>query len=219
MFPRIRPLLTALVVALTGYAAERELLPIMLFENSGQAPADVRFVLQYQHLKAYYRNDSVLFRDGAASITMRFRGESPSVRLTALEPIAGRVNFLRGNNSDQWIRDLKLYSGLAYRGLYRGVDLVWRSNKHVLKSEFVVAPGADVHAIKLAYSGKVDVSVGESGCLLLRLASGTIREDAPVAYTIGPRGRTPVRASFRVAQGQVGFDVGPYDRAVTLVID
>src|SRR5258708_1318020 len=103
MFPRMLPVYTLILVA-TGNAAERESLPIMLFENHGQAPADVRFLLQYQRLRALYRNDAVRFRDGAKSFTMRFRGQNRSTRLTALEPIPGRVNFLRGNDPAAWIR-------------------------------------------------------------------------------------------------------------------
>src|SRR5258706_9160341 len=97
--------------------------------------------------------------------------------------------------------------------------MIWRSDKHGLKSEFVVSSGADVRVIKLVYSGEVHVGLGESGCLLVRGANSTIREDPPVAYTIGPRGRIPMRAGFRVAHNQVSFDVGPYDHTATLVID
>src|SRR5260370_35544937 len=69
------------------------------------------------------------------------------------------------------------------------------------------------------YSGPLEVRVGEAGCLLLRTGRGTIREDPPVAYTIGPGGRIPVRVSFQVARGEVGFVVGSYDRTSRLVID
>src|SRR5260370_27516566 len=147
------------IVAVAGYAAEPVSLPVMLFENHGEAPADVRFVLQYEHLRAHYRNDAVLFRDGATLITMRFRGQSPATRLTALEPVPGRANFLRGNDAAAWIGDMLLYSGLAYHGLYPGIDMVWRTHNQMLKSEFVVAPGADVKAIRLMYSGPLEVRV------------------------------------------------------------
>src|SRR5258707_47714 len=114
MAPRILTPACTLFVVLTAHAAERASLPIVLFENHGQAPHDVRFVLQYQHLRALYRNDGVLFRDGATSIIVRFSGQSPSARITALDPIQGRANFLQGSDAAAWIRDVQLYSGLAY---------------------------------------------------------------------------------------------------------
>src|SRR5260370_38806589 len=101
------------IVAVAGYAAEPVSLPVMLFENHGQAPADVRFVLQYQHLRALYRHDAVVFHDGVRSITMRFRSQSPSTQLFALEPVPGLANFLQGRDPAAWIRDVRLYSWLA----------------------------------------------------------------------------------------------------------
>ena len=76
-----------------------------------------------------------------------------------------------------------------------------------LKSEFVVAPGADPYRIQIAYSGVENPRVDESGALLLTTAAGELREEAPEIYQLGAAGRETRKGAFRVSGEVVSFYV------------
>jgi len=85
----------------------------------------------------------------------------PGVDGLDLQP--GRANFLIGDDPKQWRTDVPLYSRVVYKDLYPGVDMVYSSQARLLKSEFVVAPGADPARIRIAYSGVDGLRVDRSG--------------------------------------------------------
>src|SRR5579859_8130731 len=219
MVVRILSGLCPLAMTLGGCLAKGASLPVMLFENRGQAPADVRYILQYQEIRACFRDHSIVVRDGPTSITIKFNGGSSSSRVRSLAQLPGHLNFLQGPDATKWIRGAQLYSGVVYPGLYPGIDMVWQTHKSSLQSEFRIAPGANARTIRLLYSGMIALRIGTSGCLLIQTSRGMIREDPPVAYVQGNGGRTPVAVRFRVTGGTVRFELAPYDHSKTLLID
>jgi hypothetical protein len=72
--------------------------------------------------------------------------------------------------------DIPSYSSVVYRGLYPGIDMVWRVSGGHLKSEFVAAAGADPRIIRIAYSGAQGLEVAPDGRLLIHTAAGDLVE-------------------------------------------
>jgi hypothetical protein len=56
------------------------------------------------------------------------------------------------------------------------------------------APGANRRAIRLGFDGVHRLRVNGAGNLALCTAAGTLVQRAPLAYQLGPHGRTPVAA-------------------------
>ena len=192
----------------------------MLFENHGQAGPGRALCSKKRRDQRLFRDDEVQFLTGSAPIRLRFAGGSAAIRPTALDPNPGRLNFLTGNDPAQWITNLQLLSGLVYRGAYPGIDVRWLVRDSQAKSEFVLAPGADAAVIQLHYSGISAIEIDDSGSLQVRAEGGTMREHTPEAYTVEHGTHKPVQVAFRLGQhGDVGFDVGPYDHNLVLVID
>ncbi len=57
----------------------------------------------------------------------------------------GMVNYLLGDDPDQWHTQVPSYAGLAYRELYPGIDLAYTGTDGQLKRTYTLAPGADHH--------------------------------------------------------------------------
>lgn len=109
---------------------------------------------------------------------------------------------------------------IIYHHVFSGIDLVVYGKGREIEYDWIVAPGADVGAVQVSFSGAQDVSVDRSGDLVIDTAAGEVRQTAPVLYQVGRRGRQPVNGRFELrADGQVGFAVGAYDRTRELVID
>jgi len=138
------------------------------------------------------------------------------------------VSWFHGQ-PDEWQTGIGAYQQVAYPNTWRGIDALYERASGVsgLKSAYVVAPGADPSAIRLAWHGADRAALDETGSLVLTTPVGTVREVAPVAWqdrTDG--GRDAVTAHFTLlsdgADGnpiEVGFDTGTFDARRSLTID
>ncbi|MEL7053959.1 MAG: SBBP repeat-containing protein, partial [Cyanobacteria bacterium J06588_5] len=115
---------------------------------------------------------------------------------------------------------MSTYGGLVYRDLYDGIDLSYSGEEGILKSEFVVHPGADPGDIQLAYSGIEGMSLRADGALVLQTPFGELVETAPLLYQTINGEQITVDGQYQLlGDNQVGFAIGDYDPAYALVID
>ena len=135
-----------------------------------------------------------------------------------------RVSYFKGTK-DQWRTGLQSYSSVRYREPWPGVDLVVSGTAGQLESTFVVRPGADPGAIRLAYRGASAVRLSPDGGLVIETPLGDIREEAPFAYQDVDGHRVEVAAAFELDEGgEAGrqgyrFRLGVYDPERELVVD
>jgi hypothetical protein len=89
-----------------------------------------------------------------------------------------------------------------------------------IKSEFLVAPGADPQLIRLEYSGADRLSIDANGDLVVRGAQVQLREEAPDLYQLIGGERRRVEGRYLLIDAHtIGFGIGPYDTTRVLVID
>ncbi len=194
--------------------------PVFFFENRGQlASQDILYIAKGPELTGYFGSNHVLLTTGSSSYRVSFPGSNLSPTLEASQALGARINFLLGAAS-HWKTNLPAYGALAYRGLFPGVDLIYSTSGNRLKSDFIVAPGADPSVIRLRYEGNGKARLEGDGALVMQGAAGEFRENAPVIYQEIDGKRVPVEGSFRMLpDGTVGFHVGVFDRATPLIID
>lgn len=204
-------------------------LPLRFQANEGQTDPAVRFLAQQPGYSLFLTpGEAVLSLARPAGkgdrrrtvVRMRLRnGESQPV-VTGSEPVAGRTSHFRGDDPRRWSRGVTSYAKVRYEGVYPGVDLVYHGDHGELEYDFIVAPGADPGAIELDFDGVDDVVLGGGGDLVLSTASGTVRQRRPLVYQDAVGGRRHVAGSYSIGgDDQVRFLLGPYDRALPLVID
>jgi len=100
-----------------------------------------------------------------------------------LERSQSDFNYFVGNQAN-WHENVPAYHGVAYQGLYDGIDLhVWGLWSH-LKYEFHIAPGADYRRIATRYEGIRCLSITDDGSLAVDLGPdwGVMRDNAPYIY-------------------------------------
>jgi len=204
-------------------------LPLTFIANEGQFDPAVRFRVKYAGHIIFFTPGEVIFSasqqaddDSVTSsvVRLRFRGANHIPTIEGEEQLPSVANFLLGNDSTQWYTNVPTYGAVAYRGLYPGIDLVYRGTEGHLKSEFVVAPSADPRIIRLMYDGVKAVSLQEDGALVLQTELGTLKESVPVVYQEINGRRVAVEGSYLLlGDRQIGFEIGSYNRAYPLVID
>src|SRR5579864_3726840 len=167
-----------LCAVFTTLAANAEhSLPVFFIPNSGQADPSLRYIVQTPQLSAGFAVDSAVFQIRGTGLHVRFAGANPSVAMHGLDALAARVNFLIGDDPAAWHTGLPAYRGVVYRNLYPGIDMTYAGSESRLKSEFLVAPGADPNQIRLQYPGAERVFIDAQGGLVVQTGAAELREN------------------------------------------
>jgi hypothetical protein len=203
----------------TAYAR----LPISFVPNAGQSDARVRFLARDGEAAFFFtRSEAVVsLRKGKLGhvLTLRFVDANPEVRIEGTRRMAGRVNYLLGNDPTKWHSGLPTDAELVYRDLWPGIDLAFTGARGTLKHEFRVQPGADPSRIKLAYAGATRLAL-DRGALAIGTTLGTLTDSRPASYQEIDGERTPVTSRFVLRGARTyGFAVADHHPRRPLVID
>ena len=135
--------------------------------------------------------------------------------------LPGKSNYFLGNDPSQWHTNVPNYRKVAEHAVYPGIDLIYYGTQSQLEYDFVVAPGADPRAIRLAVQGAKKLRIDAQGNLIATVGKGEVSFQRPVAYQEDSHGtRQPVSARYSIKGGRnVDFKVGKHDPSRSLVID
>jgi hypothetical protein len=225
------------ILAGASPTASEEALPMIFEINRGQADDDVKFIGRGGGFALLLKsNEAVLSLSATESfanpenlergkaftgrLAMRMEGANQKPSISGEERQQTRANYWIGNDRSKWISNIATYSRVSYSDLYPGVDLTFYGNPRELEYDFKVAPGGDPREIRIRFEGADDISLNESGALILRSAAGTVTQNKPFAYQEINGSRIEVSAEFKqLGDGGIGFDVGAYDSTLPLTID
>jgi hypothetical protein len=215
-------------------ATDMAQLPLGFEINRGQSPPEVTFVARGRGYGIFLTSTGAVLTttspasSGAATVRMTFVGANARPDVSGLDALPGKVNYLRGRDPRAWRTNIPTYARVASRELYPGIDLVFYGNQQQLEYDLVLAPHADPSRIALTFDGIDRVELAPDGDLLLqrRVPGSTsereidLRQRKPVIYQQTGNARQAIAGRY-VLRGtrEIGFEVGPYDKTRTLVID
>jgi uncharacterized repeat protein (TIGR01451 family) len=203
-----------------------EQLPLEFVENRGQTDPRVAYSAVRGGTSFFFTSTGLTMarmegRRARWSVKVGFRGAA-TVRPVGIDQAPGVISYFQGRQS-AWHTGLPTFSAVAYRNLWPGIDLVYRGGTDGLEYSFLVHPGANPKAIRLAYRGVTGSSVGPDGGLHLATPAGDLVDRAPLAYQRIDGRRVAVASTYRLTGTRpaptAGFSLGAYDRSRTLVID
>jgi hypothetical protein len=124
------------------------------------------------------RHPAAIARPGTA-IRFTFPGANGAPALEPYGQWSTRISYLIGSDPARWRQDVPAWSGVRYRDLYPGVDLVIGDGAAgTLPWRLEAQPGADVSAVALRIEG-ADAATTEAGALLLDIKDQTIEVALP----------------------------------------
>ncbi|HEY8186188.1 MAG TPA: SBBP repeat-containing protein [Pyrinomonadaceae bacterium] len=233
---------------LTHAAASYGKAPLSFETNQGQFDPSVKFLARGPGYQLYLSSTEAVLslkRDAGGSknkptekdsrsqanarrsstgdvVRMRLLGARSEPRVSGEDLLPGKVNYLLGNDPRAWRTNITTYGKVKYENVYQGIDLVYYGSQRQLEYDFHVAPGADPGAIRFGFEGvretKIDAVTGD---LIMWLSGGeVIRQHKPVLYQEVGGARRAISGRFALlGHGQVGFEVGTYDKSRALIID
>ena len=118
-----------------------------------------------------------------AVLRMKLLSANPEARVTGIEELPGKRNYFIGNDPEKWRTGVPLYAKVKYEEVYPGIDLVYYgTDQRQLEYDFVVSPGADPKAIRLAIEGAEEIRVDGDGDLVVETEGGEVCFHQPVVY-------------------------------------
>lgn len=146
-------------------------------------------------------------------------GNQPGAR--GINPARVTVNYLLGNRESGWQRNLKTFNAIAMDGVWNGVDVRLELNGGHIEKIFSVRPGASIDQIRLQTARIGQLRINDEHELVVSGApSSDVSFSAPIAYQERQGRRVPVEVAYRLySDDTYGFDVGPHDPSLPLIID
>ena len=155
----------------------------------------------------------------SAVLRMKLVGANGKAEVIAQDELPGKSNYFIGNDPKKWHTNVRQFAKVRYESVYPGVDLVYYGHQRELEYDFVLQPGANPAAIRFGIEGSKRIQL-EHGDLLLTNEAREVHLRAPRIYQEHNGVRREVRGHYvMVAENEVGFRVGAYDRHRALVID
>jgi hypothetical protein len=209
-------------------------LPLSFEKNDGQMNPSAKFVARQSAADIFLTEDGLALalkdpppdpvrgsaiRQRPGVVRMEWSG-GRATEIVGMAELPGKANYLRGRDRSGWRTGIRTYAKVKYSNLYPGIDLVYYGNQSRLEYDFIVAPGANANAIRVALKGADGVVVGEGGELVLRVGDRTVTQLPPRVYQEVDGERREISGGYvLVADRELAFRLGAYDRRNRLVID
>ena len=105
-------------------------------------------------------------------IKAEFVGTSQEVTAIGLEELEYKCNYFIGNDPAKWRTDVSNYTGVTLKGIYPGVDIVYRSRDGKFEYELVAASQTQLGQVKVEYRGATEVRRDGNGNAVLQTSFG-----------------------------------------------
>ncbi len=172
-------------------------MPLSFEENRGQTDARVKFLARGRGYTVFLTATEAVLKLGVpwsptsarrqtpgklvsvglhselerfALVRIRLEGADPDSEARGVERLPGRTNYFIGNDPAKWRTSVPTFAGAEFRGIYPGIDLVYRGTAGRLEYDLVVAAGADPKRIKLRVEGAESLALTSNGDLVIKTA-------------------------------------------------
>jgi hypothetical protein len=190
--------------------------------NRGRAAPEVRF-LSPDGSAAFLAGGHAILTlsdDPVATLHITFVGANPKAEPVEQGGSHGQIHDYPGRDPALWESGFAACDAIVYRDVYDGIDLVYRHSDGQLEYDFVVAPQADLARITIEFQGADWVAIDADGSLVVTCGGVEVRQHLPHVYQDTAAGRRPIPGRYALrGPDRVGFDIGPYEPDLPLVID
>ena len=201
-------------------------IPLSFEANRGQTGAAVKFFCRGDGYILFLTPNEAVFQFERAApagkrpsfLRMKLRGADRTAEISGAGRLPGTANYFIGSDPKQWRTAVPTYEKVDYRGIYPGVDAVFYGDQRQLEYDFTVAPGADPRQIALEFSG-ARPKLNRNGDIILKCSGDVVTLHRPVIHQGTGAAEKTVAGSYAVTGTRVRFQIGPYDRSRSLVID
>jgi hypothetical protein len=196
--------------------------PILFEQNFGQENSSVKYFARGPAYKTLLDSNHVQFQlHNQSNLQIALVGSNSHPVLKNGAGSKAVMNYYIGNNPQNWKTSVRAYKSVIYKEVYAGVDWLFYENHGAVEFDFVIVPGADPSLIRMNLDNGDQIKIDGTGNLVTK----DFKMLKPVAYQCitydsgNCEGKSEVESKYRLANNQVGFELGAIDPNKTLVID
>ncbi len=215
-------------------------MPLSFEQNKGQTGKAAKFVSRGRGYTLYLAETEAVFslkvksqdseteslpenpKTAAATssdvLKMQFVGANPKPTVSGEAETITKTNYYIGKKRFENVAN---YGRVNYKNLYNGIDAIFYGNQNnQLEYDFTVAPNINPNQIQLNFDGSENLSIDETGNLIVKTANAELVQQKPFAFQTINGERREVEVKYVInEQSQIGFALGEYDKSQTLTID
>jgi hypothetical protein len=129
-------------------------------------------------------------------------------------PNTSQFNYYLPGSGTDGITHVSSYDRIVYTGIYPGIDWVVYIKDNKLKYDFILHEDALLENIAIQYKGATKQELTEDGSLNLTTPLGTVKEEAPIAWTKSDHKNVPIK--FVSKNNSWGFKADPWKGELVL---
>jgi hypothetical protein len=163
-----------------------------------------------------YYSEKKITREGVikenlleASIS-RIRGEEKTPTI---------VNYIKGNDSSKWIKNIPTFTMVDLGEIYQGVELKLKAYGNTIEKIFYLKAGTDPARIKAKIEGAQKMQVNAQGELEVEMGLGLVKFTKPIAWQEVEGNKMFVDIAYQLKGNTYTFKVQHYDQTKELIID
>jgi len=146
---------------------------------------------------------------------MVFLNSNRDAQIIASDKQSYYENFYHSNTPEEGITHVCTYKQIVYKDIYPNIDLVLYPAISGLKYEFRVYPGGNPDGIQIQWNGLENIQMINGSHIEYRFPLGSINEGQLHIF----QGIKEIKGHFALNANRIGYVIGKYDKAKTLVID
>lgn len=178
-------------------------------ENHGQTDAQVRYLARATDYSIFLTSEEadvvlhqeaepsgpltrgkvIVVRANASVLRMRFANSNPPTRIIPFDPSHPNLSSSRANASS---------TAVAYRGLYPGVDVIFRGDQKKIGFQLNLSPGAETGDIALMLDGTEGVTLDAAGNAVVHIGKSSFMIQKPVIFADGNGQCEQLAGAYRV---------------------
>lgn len=139
-------------------------------------------------------------------VDAKFLAANPECEIIAKGKSSSYTNYYLPGTPESGVLDVRSYNTIIYKNFYPGIDLVYKcqeAGKNVkVKYDLRVRPEGNLSNVKIAFEGANQLSLNESGELVISTAFGDINESIPSSFYIS---KTDKSSSQSIEKTEVGY--------------
>jgi len=199
-------------------------IPLYFIPNAGQVDKQALFYSRTKEYTLWCTHSGLVFDSMAGNglrtvSTLYFLG-AQRAKVVPKNMADYTVSYFKGKNQAEWNPGIQTSGAVLYKGLYKNIDLKLYGNKNQLEYDWIVKKGGNPSQVQFAFDGVKNISVSETGDLIVETGGGQLVHTKPYAYQNIEGEKREVDVSFaEIEKNTYGFILGDYDPEYDLIID
>ncbi|MGA1873787.1 MAG: hypothetical protein ACMUHY_08955, partial [Thermoplasmatota archaeon] len=192
--------------------------------NQGQWEEDLLYIAETDFGHVGLGSTSIIYHIAGAGIgnenvvlCCSFPGSDPD-SIEAIEPIAARYGFFKGDDPQRWMGDIEAYERIEYNDIWRNIDLIMYFRGDSLKYDLRLRPGSRSEDITMSWEGHDEIRRLDGRTIGISSGPFCIMDGGLMAYYQDDGSEASVEYAI-ISEDVYSFSVPDRDRSRTLIID